>query len=331
MRIDWRRAARRQLGERDSLVVLWRDREGPPGGREALVLVATACDNPECDCTDVTLDGLLVLDPFTDVRCEGEKLLIRHDARPAEPMRHVTFTVRIEQGDVPSAEVPKGMAADLTAWVQAGLDDELLDFLHGRAAAVKRWDPAAPDRDPDRWGWWEPGALVAHGEVFPEARHDAYIVDGKEVLALLHGCATPDCDCTDASVAFAEIPAESAGAGAEPRTLGRVIFDLQEERLAGDPEFHDVVDGYAAFLGRAWEAFRRRHRDLERLRRRALAIRRFGATFLMPQWESREARARTALAAAAAPARTKVGPNERCPCGSGRKYKKCCGAVPART
>ena len=30
--------------------------------------------------------------------------------------------------------------------------------------------------------------------------------------------------------------------------------------------------------------------------------------------------------AAPAPRAVKVGPNEPCPCGSGKKYKKCCGA-----
>jgi hypothetical protein len=27
----------------------------------------------------------------------------------------------------------------------------------------------------------------------------------------------------------------------------------------------------------------------------------------------------------------KIGPNERCPCGSGKKYKRCCGAKKSQT
>jgi preprotein translocase subunit SecA len=50
-----------------------------------------------------------------------------------------------------------------------------------------------------------------------------------------------------------------------------------------------------------------------------------------PSGESRtQAEFETALRAATAPVRRetpKVGRNDPCPCGSGRKYKKCCGAA----
>ncbi|MBI5511572.1 MAG: UPF0149 family protein [Deltaproteobacteria bacterium] len=43
--------------------------------------------------------------------------------------------------------------------------------------------------------------------------------------------------------------------------------------------------------------------------------------------EKRTAGAAAAARPAATPGRTKAGPNAPCPCGSGKKHKKCCGAV----
>ena len=52
---------------------------------------------------------------------------------------------------------------------------------------------------------------------------------------------------------------------------------------------------------------------------------------LIPTWVDdlhawRGAQPNAALAGAGIPAGSKIGRNEPCPCGSGRKYKKCCGA-----
>ena len=87
---------------------------------------------------------------------------------------------------------------------------------------------------------------------------------------------------------------------------GRVVV-----RLSGATSMEPTNNKSESRLQELWAAFRMRHPAyLERFARRYPILKRVGTRIVMPQ-----------LAVSA-----KTGRNDPCPCGSGRKYKKCCGA-----
>jgi len=71
-----------------------------------------------------------------------------------------------------------------------------------------------------------------------------------------------------------------------------------------------------ARLEQLWAAFQQRHpHHTARFAGRYATIKSIGRRFVGPE-------------EADASPKAKVGRNDPCPCGSGRKYKKCCGASP---
>lgn len=152
---------------------------------------------------------------------------------------------------------------------------------------------------------WEPRApadLVGWSEAHPADRRDLYLDDDALFIAEELYCVNPTCPCSEAMVAFSPITRGSPDVGAlrvRIPTLEIVERDVHPKR--------------AARLDRLWNAFSARHRQLsERLAERNKQM--------------------LDLASAHAPPRTPatraardVGRNQPCPCGSGKKYKRCCG------
>lgn len=108
-----------------------------------------------------------------------------------------------------------------------------------------------------------------------------------------------------------------------------VCFYMRDDALGGsfgavyvDSSTGEVVGtrnrpGAKATLDRLWSVYVARH-DLRELRRRWEEMQRIGPQIIDLQEE--QLRPQTVVRPG-----PKVGRNDPCPCGSGRKYKKCCG------
>jgi hypothetical protein len=152
---------------------------------------------------------------------------------------------------------------------------------------------------------WKPGEVVAWCEALVGVRQDIFRFGERVFEAVDLYCVAPSCSCGEVVIDFAPIVPRGAptpGAVRVART-GTATLEPEHER------HHER-------LAQLWAAFRLRHpRYVERFARRStimqgLAGRIVGAT--RAGIERRTAR---------------VGRNDPCPCGSGRKYKKCCGAT----
>lgn len=146
---------------------------------------------------------------------------------------------------------------------------------------------------------WRQGEVVAWNEVFTGARQDLFVLEDRLYEAVEMYCPAAECGCGEVVVHFASVTPRGAP------SPGRIMV-----QLSGVTEIEPGKNG-RDLLDRLWARFQQRHPNyLARFARRYPVIKHVGARIVGP-----------------APARSSgVGRNEPCPCGSGKKYKKCCAA-----
>ena len=145
---------------------------------------------------------------------------------------------------------------------------------------------------------WQPGDMVPWHEIC-DARQDLYVLGDRLYEANELYCPVPGCDCGEVLVQFEVRKPRGAP------SPGHVIV-----RQSGATEVQPIKKGRDR-LEQLWSAFLLRHPNhLARFARRDPLMKAIGQrSFNLP--------------VSVAP---KIGRNEACPCGSGKKYKRCCGA-----
>jgi len=153
------------------------------------------------------------------------------------------------------------------------------------------------------------GSMVGYYEILPYAKPVEFALGAQTWLLDDQHCVRANCSCQEAALSFFELraAAQHSGIGSEPTLCIRYAYDTgQIEPLSGAKERRwsgqDFVDALRKVLPDLDPFLAKRQALLRRLYRRALS------------------RKTIRLQA------PKPGRNERCPCGSGKKYKKCCGA-----
>lgn len=182
---------------------------------------------------------------------------------------------------------------------------------------------------------WTPGDLVGWQDLDLHVREDLYLFEDVYYQAMDQYCITPSCLCDEAIIEFAAPKGEKRIRGVVAVSVRSGRAELQA-RGSGEPR-----------LARAWKAFVTRHPEYRAaLARRYDFMKQVGVRAEMANGSRPFAAASPAhdLAVAAGPqpaagappraaappaplAQEKVGRNDPCPCGSGRKFKKCCGAA----
>lgn len=298
LRID--HSLRRQFAE-PGLWVFWRATAGSRE-KEGLVVTAVACDNRECPCREVHLSVVMANGLLSHVGFDAEGMFLGYDVTGGPvvpPERSLSAVVDYETGEV-RADGDEGVDEDLLRWLQSEIDGEVLDRAYDVWLGAKGWcrNPA-----PQYGGWVrERGAMVGFGEAYPDARSDCYLEGGRRFLAMDQYCVEPGCSCGDVVVQFIEFVDERG------RCVGLVRYDASAGRATSFESEPSCTD---EFLRRLWGRYQARHSLPGRFQQRMARMKEAGA-------------ARGRLAAAARPAVPAVGRNDPCPCGSGRKYKKCC-------
>ena len=340
---------RRQL-EVGKPLILWRP--APGGGREALVCQVTACADPECPCPEIRLGGVLadegLLSASTNARgnlclthaagAGAEDTAGDHRTDPGAgwPLR---TSIDVRSGFVRASPPTAAQAErqeDLLSWLGAELDGELLDHLHGELLAAKGMSGRRMTPDPSEIerSVREGNLLVAFQDLFPSERVDQVLLDGRTFLVVDSYCPDPDCMCEDVTISFVEIEVvERADAGPDTEEevresgLGEVGMVLVSPPYLEPSEIEPYGDSVTdACLRRLWRAFAERHGGRELLSRRRAALKGVAAATLALSAEQRLDEELDEGRRAVPVRRTnpRVGRNEPCPCGSGKKYKKCC-------
>jgi hypothetical protein len=286
------------------LLALWRD-AAEPGRREGLVSGVFACASLDCPCADVSLRLTRVDDGVR--RIESEDGTITGFRDPTGPGVRCAPALTVSVDTRTGAVSPQGAVVDEgpLRWVEHALGGPLLEALWDRILAVRGIARGICQID---LAEWVPGNAISYDQVFPTARPDVYRVGATSYFALDLHCVNPACDCAEAVVQFYRTDADPA------EYDGMIVVDTRA--AAGEPpepQLRPVDPARADILGALWAAFARRHDALPHLAARRAAVQ-AQSPRIEAAWRARQAARHDG----------KVGRNDPCPCGSGRKYKHCC-------
>ncbi len=282
---------------------------------------ADTCSHPKCDCRSALI-----------VATRRDKEALLPVVRTAETIRRaskkLTDLVAILGDDFAAFEVdidtgePRGLMGDDSragpedataglvqrhSWLGAvlgAIDGGALERLGRLWYRGKGWpDPELSSQAPSTVGGWMPGDLVSWVEAFYGVRQDIYLAGERAYEAVENYCVMPDCGCGKVLVRFDDLLRRDG----DDFVIGAVNVapsgEWTPEPDARDPELLDLL--WSRYLQRH-PNYRARHAD------RRPRMNEFGATLVAYYASKRNA------------SRKKTRPNEPCPCGSGKKYKKCC-------
>jgi hypothetical protein len=299
--------ASRQLSE-EGIIVFWRDGNSP-GSRQGLACILSMCPNPECACELVYINGLIVDERVGEicwddggVHAKSPEGLVTDDFM-SEWM--LSTAVDPNSGEIVNdPDFPDESDPALMEWLTSEINGELLDLLHSYRARLTGCKVEQPREDIDL-DYVEAGHLAAFSDLFDCFREDEYLLNGKRYWTCIYLCPDPNCDCHEARIVFFDDEGDSgAGVGwvylAISGPVGLHFIDMSAER--GAPE---------NLIKELWKLFERRHDVGSLLRRREALCKMVGETL----WEPISKPVRST---------PQPGRNDPCPCGSGRKFKKCC-------
>lgn len=279
---------------------------------------AFTCPTPGCDCrtavvlsTDGAREVLVARGaPVRDAWLRGES-----HAKAAAALEGVTaFAIDIDEGEVfPAYGEDPFDAFDFDAHPEARalvdrIDGETLEAL-GRLwyRSKGRPDPEEKSREAPqiKVEAWKPGEVVAWGEAMVGVRQDLFRFGERVFEAVDLYCVTEGCSCGEVVLDFAPVAPRGAPAPGAVRvdTLGEASVEPEHEK-------------HRERLEQLWAAFQQRHpRYRERFARRSTVMHGLAGRIVGAPRGKIERRT------------AKVGRNDPCPCGSGKKFKKCCGVT----
>ena len=266
---------------------------------------------------------VLALRVCPDPVCRCEHLFVIGAAEPSEPtsLEDVpTWRVDLDlgerrvqvpneqQGDTASVAVAKAIQTEITAdqWTELRRFYKAWKEEQTEKADLDQLETHFPPEAAD-------GSMVGYYEILPHARPIEVRVEEQAWQFDDQYCVQRGCGCQSAGLTFIPVMGEGSQRNAGPRLrLGfRYSYnDGQADHVTAGADAPSVSEMLGA-LRKAQPDLKaflaRRHSQLRRLYRRASSA--------------------TPAADSVRPTSPKTGRNDPCPCGSGKKYKRCCGAA----
>ena len=177
------------------------------------------------------------------------------------------------------------------------------------------------------------GAMVGYAEIFPWADPFAFHLGNTRWVADDMYCVRPGCGCSSSALTFFQMSEKDSHRtvrGVPPRLALYYYYDSGRIELmdqeAGNPAPDKFVRALRAANSDLDLTLRDRHQQLKLLAERTpKSRRRAKRPFAFLRGDDAAEPASAPPPAPAVARAAKVGRNDPCPCGSGRKYKKCCG------
>lgn len=274
-----------------------------PQREDSPVRVYTAtlgiCELPRCDCFNVFFMWKVISTQETEsivsrgfwFDIDRRRLVRTPEFEPCAESLRLSEILRTELTDAQQQE--------LREWFFTVKSDVI------RATSPSKIDilnlPSAPD-----------GALVSFVEVFPHGLGFNFTFNGETWALEDQHCVQVDCDCTDTVLSFLKLRNAAGEITREISNPPAMRYNYKSRKteplvagLAGDPK-----------LAQLFHAAKNRFSLLDR----ELEINHL----ILRNLYMRQSTERLKAMAQAMGLSAKLGRNEPCPCGSGRKYKHCC-------
>ncbi len=277
-------------------------RYGPHAGTTFSVKLAM-CPSPACPCTDVTLAcsplaeaPAFGLPPLTFSLDIEERCVQRHDDRSLSPQ---------------AVSLAEGLIAEMSEEDWNALARHFYTYKEMKSETV---DCATLDAPFPPENMMDPSLMVGYKDILPFAKSFPFMLGTTHWLVDEQYCVNPACACRDVMVEFLRIGLPLDGNA-----------HVAQQLTATYDSHHDTFKPLTApwpdkpALETLTKALREAHPNL------AAEIRNRRTT-LRTLYRKARTRERRGAPTPAGPA-TKAGPNDPCLCGSGKKYKKCCGRV----
>lgn len=256
---------------------------------------ASVCQNPTCKCEQVSLKC------FTDIGEAGSDspVCLEMDLR----RREIANFKKLE-ADPATQALANAVVAETgqEEWEQFGRIYWELKQYWTEHSDLDEVEVSFP---PDVLS----GTMVGYYEIFPFARRLEFTHGQETWLVDDQYCCNPKCPCEEAALSFLRLSAEPARRDPllPSLTVGYRYAQGKISRLESQEEPQYSAQGLLESLKRARadldSVLADRHSLLRRLVRRSLKI------------QTNHSRT------------PKIGRNDPCPCGSGKKWKRCCGAA----
>jgi hypothetical protein len=300
----------------------------------------TMCDNPCCGCTEI------------DFSCTTERQDDPHVPPGNLPW---CFSLDVHERRI-GTERPRSVvhprSSDLARAVAAELTSEdwekllqLLAFVKREQIANAKIDQLRPTFPPEVMEGEE--TVVGYVEVFPFDAGLSFEVCDEPWFADDQYCVNPACPCVDATLTFLRVPPPSSSGAIAAAHAPAVFYDYRTGAFKtvtrprrDDPGLDDLVGALRRAQSDLHATLEKRHRQLRLLFQRAIRGRRrhgrrpasglSGTARTVRPSVGGEAIWQPPPSATPPPGPTslspvKAGRNDPCPCGSGKKFKKCCG------
>ncbi len=265
------------------------------------------CPNPICKCQQLTL----FLDPRPATPDAGI------DAAPRSE-----FSFDFRKGCVSKA--PKQSAAankrvdDFLEGSSKADFDELLEIFKAKKQSIIYEGPLS--EVPEDWHEnFDASVLIGFHELFPLADHLQFEYDGVQYWVEDSYCIREGCDCRKMSLSFARTPKN-----ANDTKIIQLVSECAARYDLADSSFHSEKPKDSAKIQTLMAQFFAQCPGAKsRLEKRYARVRQLVAE--RPSTKSNRVNS-TMEYPKVAVAASRIGRNDPCPCGSGKKYKKCCGA-----
>jgi hypothetical protein len=278
-------------------------KNGPNAGTVFCVEL-TMCQSPLCECQDVTLS----CSPL------GEN--------PVSTLPPLTFSLDLEERCVKHGDKQplSPQALSLADSLMAEMREENWKDLYQRFYTYKESkteevDCVALDASFPPENMMDPTLMVAYKDILPFAKAFPFMLGADHWLVDEQYCMNPECDCRDVFFDFLRIDVPLEGKASVVQHMPTATYDIRRDT------FKPLTPPWSErpVLEALTKALREAHPGLA-----AEVRKRRGALRTLYRKARRRAYREASPLVVPSP---EVRPNEPCPCGSGKKYKKCCGRI----
>jgi hypothetical protein len=291
------------------------DHQSTDQDKPGMLITTTVCDNPEC--MALHMQAWLIDEACQDISYYHHTISYRHRdsgivTSDLPPLLEFTLNLETETIEISRQATPTDprLPAMIDFMVRELGRDEIFDTLRRRWRILKKIpDTSWQTRD---WSDWKPGDMLPWSDVYP---HDFQIIFQSSrwgtVAALDQHCINPDCSCKNMLLLFVHI--NEAAATDE---LGILTLNIQNWQVSMNTRGRAT----ASELRQLWQELQELQPGIKDvLQAHFQEMKKIGPKIaeLSGNWQQSK------IIGAKNPS-SKIGRNDPCPCGSGKKFKKCC-------